>query len=102
MSASDVRDTIERIRELLDETVAPDDLAARGAEVRERLRAALEALETSARAGRAELLQVASDAQRSLQDELAEAERRIRDNPVGAVLVAAGVGLVLGLLLRRR
>jgi ElaB/YqjD/DUF883 family membrane-anchored ribosome-binding protein len=98
----EIRDNIDRVRQLLEETTSADDLAARAGEVRERLRQALETVEASARAGRAEVLGAASAAQRSLEDELAEAERKIRENPLGAVLVAAGVGLVLGLLIRRR
>jgi ElaB/YqjD/DUF883 family membrane-anchored ribosome-binding protein len=100
--APDVRATIDHVRRLLDETTTADDLAARAGEVRERLRRALEAVEASARTGGTELLEAASAAQRSLTDELADAERKIRENPLGAVLVAAGIGLVLGLLVRRR
>jgi len=98
----EVREGIDHIRRLLAETTSPDDLAARAGEVRERLRQALDTLEQSMRAGRAEVLEAAAATQRSLEDELAEAERKIRENPLGAVLVAAGVGLFLGLLIRRR
>jgi ElaB/YqjD/DUF883 family membrane-anchored ribosome-binding protein len=70
----EVRDSIDHVRRLLEETTT----------------------------GGAEVLGAASAAQRSLEDELADAERKIRENPLGAVLVAAGVGLVLGLLIRRR
>jgi len=98
----EVREGIDHIRRLLAETTSPDDLAARAGEVRDRLRQALDTLEQSMRAGRAEVLEAAAATQRSLEDELAEAERKIRENPLGAVLVAAGVGLVLGLLIRRR
>jgi ElaB/YqjD/DUF883 family membrane-anchored ribosome-binding protein len=98
----EIREGIDHIRRLLAETTSPDDLAARASEVRERLRQALETLEQSTRAGRAEVLEAAAAAQRSLEDELAEAERKIRENPLGAVLVAAGIGLFLGLLIRRR
>lgn len=100
--ASDVRATIDHVRRLLDEAPGVDALAARADEVRARLRAALDAVEASARAGGAELGAAATAVHRSLDDELADAERKIRDNPLGAVLVAAGVGLVLGLLVRRR
>ena len=98
----EVREGIDHIRRLLAETTSPDDLAARAGEVRDRLRQALDTLEQSMRAGRAEVLEAAAATQRSLEDELAEAERKIRENPLGAVLVAAGVGLFLGLLIRRR
>ncbi len=100
--AREIRDSIDHVRRLLEETTTADELAARAGEVRERLRHALETLEQSARAGRTEVLAAAAAAQHSLEDEVAEAERKIRENPLGAVLVAAGIGLVLGLLIRRR
>jgi len=102
MDAREVRETIDHVQRLLEEAPAANDLAARAAEIRERLRGALRALESSARSGGGELEAAAAAAQRSLEDELAEAERRIRENPFGAVLIAAGVGLVIGLLIRRR
>jgi len=102
MDARGVRDTIDDVRRLLEETTSCDDLVARAAEVRARLRAALEGLEGSARARRDDVSAGAAAARRSVQDELAEAERRIRENPLGAVLVAAGLGLMLGLVMRRR
>jgi ElaB/YqjD/DUF883 family membrane-anchored ribosome-binding protein len=102
MDTREVRDRIDHIRRLLDEAPGADELASRAGEVRERLRQALAAVEESARSGRAELLDATAAAQRSLEDELAEAEQRIRENPLGAVLVAAGIGLILGLLIRRR
>jgi ElaB/YqjD/DUF883 family membrane-anchored ribosome-binding protein len=102
MDARGVRDTIDHVRRLLEETTSRDDLVARADEVRARLRAAVAEVETSSRAERGALGAAATDARRSLQDELAEAERRIRENPLGAVLVAAGLGLTMGLLVRRR
>jgi ElaB/YqjD/DUF883 family membrane-anchored ribosome-binding protein len=97
-----VRDEIEHVRRLLAETTTADDLAARASEVRDRLRQALERVEDAARAARTETLEAAATARRSLDDELAEAAQKIRDNPLGAVALAAGIGLVLGLLIRRR
>jgi ElaB/YqjD/DUF883 family membrane-anchored ribosome-binding protein len=102
MDARGVRDTIDHVRRLLEETTAGDDLVARGNEVRARLRAALAQVEDATRARRDEAGAAATEARRSAQDELAEAERRIRENPLGAVLVAAGLGLTVGLLVRRR
>lgn len=102
MDARSVQGTIDDVRRLLEETTSGDDLVARAAEVRARLRAALEGLEESARARRDDVSAGAAAARRSVQDELAEAERRIRENPLGAVLVAAGLGLMLGLVMRRR
>ena len=102
MDVRGVRDTIDHARRLLEKATTPEDLGALASEVRGRLRAALQALEESARAERAGLRAAAAHAQRSLPDELAEAERRIRENPLGAVLIAGGLGLVVGLLMRRR
>src|SRR4029450_10818686 len=97
-----VRAEIEHVRRLLAETTTADDLAARASEVRDRLRQALERGEDAARPARTETLEAAATARRSLDDELAEAAQKIRDNPLGAVALAAGIGLVLGLLIRRR
>jgi ElaB/YqjD/DUF883 family membrane-anchored ribosome-binding protein len=101
MDARGVRDTIDHVRRLLEET-SGDDLVARADEVRARLRTAVAEVEAATRAEREALSAEAADARRSLQDELAEAERRIRENPLGAVLVAAGLGLTVGVLVRRR
>jgi ElaB/YqjD/DUF883 family membrane-anchored ribosome-binding protein len=87
--------TIDEVRRLLDEARHPEHFA----EVQERLRAALGAVEAAAEEAVGAAMPQASHA---VADELAEAERRIRENPLGAVLVAAGVGLVAGLLLGRR
>lgn len=87
--------TIDDVRRLLDEARHPDQLA----EVQERLRAALDAVEAAASETVGSVLPEAS---RAVADQLAEAERRIRENPLGALLVAAGLGLVAGLLLARR
>ena len=102
MDARGVRDTIDHVRRLLEETTSRDDLLARAEEVRARLRTAVAEVDAATRAEREAFAAASADARRSLQDELAEAERRIRDNPLGAVLVAAGLGLTVGLLLRRR
>jgi len=102
MDARGVRDTIDQVRRFLEETTSRDDLVARANEVRARLRSAVAEVEASTRAEREALGAAAADARRSMQHELAEAERRIRENPLGAVLVAAGLGLTMGLLLRRR
>jgi ElaB/YqjD/DUF883 family membrane-anchored ribosome-binding protein len=90
--------TIDDVRRLLEEARNPEEIAARTAEVQERLRAALDAVEAAA----THAVSALREPPQALTDELAEAERRIRDNPFGAVLVAAGVGLLAGLILGRR
>lgn len=102
MDTREVRDTIDHVGRLLAEATSAEELAARAGEVRTRLRAALAAVEQAARTGGDELGAAASAAHRSVEEQLADAEEKIRGNPLGAVLVAAGAGLVLGLLLRRR
>jgi ElaB/YqjD/DUF883 family membrane-anchored ribosome-binding protein len=87
--------TIDDVRRMLDEARRPEHFA----EAQERLRAALDAIEAAAAQAAAAVM---PEPPRALTEELAEAERRIRENPLGAVLVAAGVGLVAGLLLSRR
>ena len=98
MDARTLRETIDDVRHLLRETTTGDELLSRAADVRARLRAALE----SVQAGTFDPATTAGGFQRSLQEELADAERKIRDNPIGAVTVAAGLGLLLGMFLRRR
>ena len=91
--------TVDEVRRLLDEVRDPDDLVARAAEVRERLQASLATLEGAVGD---ELRAVVAGVERTFEKDVAEAERRIRENPLGAVLVAAGLGLLAGLLVRRR
>ena len=91
--------TVDEVRRLLDEVRDPDELVARAAEVRERLQASLATLEGAVGD---ELRAVAAGVERTFEKDVAEAERRIRENPLGAVLVAAGLGLLAGLLVRRR
>jgi len=92
---------IDEVRDRLDGAHAREDLAALAAEVHSRLTSALETLEAAASKA-IEDISGSAAVPRALQEELAEAERRIRRNPLGAVVVAAGVGLLAGLLLRRR
>jgi ElaB/YqjD/DUF883 family membrane-anchored ribosome-binding protein len=94
-AAATARRTIDEVQRLLEEASDPGQFA----DVRDRLRSALEVVETAARDAVGTAL---PEARRVVADELADAERRIRDNPLGAVMVAAGLGLVAGLLLARR
>jgi ElaB/YqjD/DUF883 family membrane-anchored ribosome-binding protein len=97
MDARTLRETIDDVRHLLRETTTGDELLSRAADVRARLRAALESVQAGTDPATA-----ARGFQRSLHEELADAERKIRDNPIGAVTVAAALGLLLGMFLRRR
>jgi ElaB/YqjD/DUF883 family membrane-anchored ribosome-binding protein len=66
--------------------------AARAAEEAvERLEEKLKTLESTARGA-------AKEAEGLRDDLIAETEKRVRANPVGAVLTALGIGFVLGLI----
>jgi ElaB/YqjD/DUF883 family membrane-anchored ribosome-binding protein len=43
----------------------------------------------------------ASDAQQQVQQTIGDMESRVRKNPIQAALIAAGVGLLVGLVLSR-
>ena len=94
--------TIEEARRRLDDARTSGELAERIEEIRARLRTSLETVEASAKDGMASLGRLEAGGERSARDEIAEAERKIRENPLGAVVVAAGLGLLVGLVLRRR
>jgi ElaB/YqjD/DUF883 family membrane-anchored ribosome-binding protein len=101
-AAAEARRTIEEVRRLLDETVSGEELGARLAEVRERLHGALRAIPAAVEGAAGDVEAAAEHLPEALKEQVAVAERRIRENPLGAVLVAAGLGLLAGLVLRRR
>ncbi len=72
------------------------------ATVREKLEASREALERAAREKIEPRVEALRSANRSIQEDLDEAEAWIRENPLRAALTAGGVGLLLGLLLSRK
>ena len=92
---------IDEVRGLL-ETATSEDLAERAASVREKLDASREALERAAQEKGGPAGEALAAAERSIREELDELEERVRQNPIGALLVAGGVGLLLGLLLACR
>jgi ElaB/YqjD/DUF883 family membrane-anchored ribosome-binding protein len=92
---------IDEVRELL-EAATSDDLADRTATVREKLEASRQALERAAREKIEAPVEALRSAERSIREDLDEAEAWIRENPLQAALTAGGVGLLLGLLLSRR
>jgi len=92
---------IDEVRDLL-ETATGDDLAEHTATVREKLEASREALERAAREKSVPPVEALRRAERSIREDLDEAEAWIRENPLQAALTAGGVGLLLGLLLSRR
>jgi ElaB/YqjD/DUF883 family membrane-anchored ribosome-binding protein len=58
--------------------------------------------EESVRGARARLQEMGDSAQMQAREAAREVEQQVRDNPWTAVGIAAGVGLVLGILLGRR
>ncbi len=93
--------TIDEVRGLL-EAATSEDLAERAATVREKLDASRDALERAAREKGGPLGEALLGAERSIKEDLEEVEEQIRQNPLRALLAAAGVGLLLGLLISRQ
>jgi ElaB/YqjD/DUF883 family membrane-anchored ribosome-binding protein len=93
--------TIDEVRGLL-EAATSDDLAERAATVREKLEASREALERATREKDGPSIEALARAERSIKEDLEEVEEWTRQNPLRALLAAAGVGLLLGLLSSRR
>ena len=92
---------IDEVRDLL-EAATSDDLAERAATVTEKLEASREALERAAREKGGVPVETLRRAERSIREDLDEAEAWIRENPLRAALTVAGVGLFLGLLISRK
>jgi ElaB/YqjD/DUF883 family membrane-anchored ribosome-binding protein len=95
--AEEAIQTIQEVRKLL-EGASREDLAARAATVREKLDAALGSLEEAAARREATLGESIAHGRETLQHEIDAAEKRIRENPIGSVLVAAGIGYLIGRL----
>lgn len=98
--AEDAVRTIEEVRALL-ESATPDDLSERAAAVRVKLDTALGALGTVAKEQGEGIVEGLVRGQEGIEREVASVEEQIRQHPLDAVLIAAGVGLVIGLLLTR-
>jgi ElaB/YqjD/DUF883 family membrane-anchored ribosome-binding protein len=92
--------TIDEVRKLLGSATS-SDLPQRAAEVRAKLETALGALETVAEEQGAAVAEGLQHGRESLEREVASVEESIRKNPLEATLIAAGIGFVIGLLVRR-
>ena len=92
--------TIDEVRALL-ESATQENLAERAAAIGEKLDASRQHLEQAARQTGGSLGDALLGAERGLRHELDEAERSIRANPLGALLAAAALGLLLGILISR-
>ena len=92
--------TIEEVRALL-ASATPDDLHERAAAVKAKLDAALGSFESVVREQGEGNVEGLAQGHKNLEREVASVEQQIRERPLDAVLIAAGVGFVIGLLLRR-
>jgi ElaB/YqjD/DUF883 family membrane-anchored ribosome-binding protein len=77
-------------------------LKATSAQTGERIQEARARAEESLRQARARVTQVEQDALKAAREMAEATEEYVRDNPWQAIGVAAGVGLLLGLVLGRR
>jgi ElaB/YqjD/DUF883 family membrane-anchored ribosome-binding protein len=81
---------------------AEELLKATAAQTGERVDKVRAKAEDSLRTARARLQEMGDNAQMQAREAAREVEQQVRDNPWTAVGIAAGVGLVLGILLGRR
>jgi ElaB/YqjD/DUF883 family membrane-anchored ribosome-binding protein len=98
--ADDAVRTIEEVRALL-AAATPDDLHERVAVMRAKLDAALGSLETVTKEQGEGIVEGLVRGKEGIESEVASVEEQIREHPLDAVLLAAGVGFLIGLLLRR-
>jgi len=89
------------VRELL-EAATHSDLAESAARAKAKLDASLESLERASGAKGASWSRARLAGEANLREEIEEVEQHIRENPLGALLAAAGIGLLLGLAISRR
>lgn len=99
-AAGEALRTIEEVRQLL-QGAGPDDLAERAAAVHERLRAAVQSLEEAVGVDGSTIAASIERGQQTVAREIETAEEQIRANPIGSVVAAAGLGFLVGLLMRR-
>jgi ElaB/YqjD/DUF883 family membrane-anchored ribosome-binding protein len=90
----------DEVRKLLD-VATSEDLAERAAEVKAKLAEARETLASAAAEAGDTLRPVLREAEKEFREEVESVEQHVRDNPVGALLAAAGVGFLLGLAFSR-
>jgi hypothetical protein len=92
---------IDEVFALLD-SAAPQDLADRLASVKQKLDAAHEALESAHSEKGGVLGQTLVGLKENFREEFAELERQVRANPLGSLLAASGLGLLLSAFLLRQ
>lgn len=100
-AASDAQRTVDEVQQLL-EKATPDDLLERATAVNEKLEQARSALKRAAADAENVLGPVLQNVEREFTEEIEAIEQRVRENPLGALLGAAGIGLLLGIALSRK
>jgi ElaB/YqjD/DUF883 family membrane-anchored ribosome-binding protein len=100
VAASEAQRTVDEVRNMLD-IATSDDLAERAADVKAKLAEARDALSRAAAEAGDTLRPVLLEVEKDFREEIEVVEQRVRDNPLGALLAAAAVGLLLGLALSR-
>ena len=100
-AAAEAQRAADEVRRMLD-VATSEDLHERSAAVKAKLAEARDALAHAATEAGRTLRPVLEDAEHEFRDEIEAVEKRVRDNPLGALLAAAGVGLLLGLAFSRR
>jgi len=99
-AAGDAQRAVDEVRSLL-EMATVDDLAERSAAVKAKLAEVRAALTSAAGEARGTLRPMLLEAEKEFHEEIEAVEQRVRENPLGALLAAAGVGLLLGLAFSR-
>ena len=99
-AASKAQRTVDEVRNML-EIATSEDLAERAADVKAKLAEARDVLSRAAAEASDTLRPVLVEVEKDFREEIGAVEQRVRDNPLGAVLAAAGVGLLLGLAISR-
>ena len=99
-AAANAQRAVDEVRKLLD-VATREDLAERAAEVQAKLAEARDTLTRAAAEASNSLRPVLREAEKEFREEIESVEQHVRDNPVAALLAAAGVGLLLGLAIAR-
>jgi ElaB/YqjD/DUF883 family membrane-anchored ribosome-binding protein len=100
-AAAEAQRTVDEVRKLL-ENATHQDLATTATAVREKLAEARAVLENAAAGVESAIGPVLQKVEQEFTDEIEVIEDRIRDNPLGSLLAAAGIGLLLGIALSRK
>jgi len=95
-AANRAQQVVDEVRRVLDAGDS-SDLAERSRMVRAKLAEAEDALAAAATEAGDTLRPVMAEVQQDFASEIKAVEEKVRENPLGALLAAAGVGVLLGL-----